>query len=37
MDSPGNIKMIEMDEIELYDVTSDISEPNNVTENYPKK
>jgi len=33
---PGEYKMIEMDEIELYDVTSDISETNNVAENYPE-
>jgi len=33
---PGEYKMIEMDEIELYDVTSDISETNNVAENYPR-
>ncbi|MCM4173636.1 arylsulfatase [Arenibacter sp. TNZ] len=31
---PREYKMIEMDEIELYDVTSDISETNNVAENY---
>jgi arylsulfatase len=33
---PGEYKMIEMDEIELYDVTSDISETNNVAADYPE-
>ncbi|MBC8769056.1 sulfatase [Arenibacter sp. BSSL-BM3] len=33
---PGEYKMIEMEEIELYDVTTDISETNNVAEDYPE-
>tara|TARA_R110002074_G_scaffold134789_2_gene279124 strand:- start:40 stop:1467 length:1428 start_codon:yes stop_codon:yes gene_type:complete len=33
---PGEYRMIEMEEIELYDVTTDISETNNVAEEYPE-
>jgi len=33
---PGEYKMIEMEEIELYDVTLDISETNNVAADYPE-
>tara|TARA_R110002049_G_scaffold7795_2_gene44001 strand:+ start:6445 stop:7872 length:1428 start_codon:yes stop_codon:yes gene_type:complete len=33
---PGEYKMIEMEEIELYDVTQDISETNNVAADYPE-
>lgn len=33
---PGEYKMIDMDEIELYDVTTDISETNNVASDYPE-
>ena len=33
---PGEYRMVEMEEIELYDVTTDISETNNVAEDYPE-
>ena len=33
---PGEYRMIKMEEIELYDVTTDISETNNVAEQYPE-
>lgn len=33
---PGEYRMIEMEEIELYDVTTDISETKNVAEEYPE-
>ena len=33
---PGEYRMVEMGEIELYDVTTDISETNNVAEEYPE-
>ncbi|MCK0192220.1 sulfatase [Arenibacter sp. F20364] len=33
---PGEYRMIEMEEIELYDVTTDISETNNVAEDFPE-
>tara|TARA_R110000796_G_scaffold88794_1_gene191614 strand:- start:1825 stop:3252 length:1428 start_codon:yes stop_codon:yes gene_type:complete len=33
---PGEYRMIEMEEIELYDVTTDISETNNLAEEYPE-
>ncbi|RAJ11528.1 sulfatase family protein [Arenibacter echinorum] len=33
---PGEYRMIEMEEIELYDVTTDIGETNNVAEEYPE-
>ncbi|MBU2905320.1 sulfatase [Arenibacter algicola] len=33
---PGEYRMVEMEEIELYDVTTDISETNNVAEEYPE-
>ncbi|MCM4152634.1 arylsulfatase [Arenibacter sp. N53] len=33
---PGEYRMIEMEEIELYDVTTDISETNNVAADFPE-
>lgn len=33
---PGDYRMVDMEEIELYDIESDISETNNVAENNPE-
>jgi len=33
---PGEYKMIDIEEIELYDVVNDISETTNVAEEYPE-